>query len=313
MTVTPVETSFTSAGTRCAAWHLTASSDALAGRRGRPCVVMAHGFGATRDSGLLPFAQRFAAAGCDVLLFDYRGFGTSDGTTDPALAHDVHHLRHRADYHAAIAHARTLPGVDRERIVLWGSSYSGGHVVPVAARDGRVAAVISQGAAMDGLGALWAVVRHAGPGGLLALTGHGLRDLAGSLLRRPPHRIGVYGPPGSVAAITAPDAEAGYSSITGPSFRNTVRARAALRIPANRPVTAAPRLRAPMLVVVAARDSIAPPAAARRAAARAGAGAEVLELPCGHFDIYTGAPFERSVAAQVDFLTRTLSPAPAGT
>ncbi|GEC23350.1 alpha/beta hydrolase [Pseudonocardia saturnea] len=309
--MTPVETSFVSRGTRCAAWYLTTPSDALTGERGRPCVVMAHGFGATRDSGLLPFAQRFAAAGCDVLLFDYRGFGTSDGTRDPGLAQDVHHLRHRADYHAAIAHARTLPGVDRERIVLWGSSYSGGHVVPVAARDGQVAAVISQGAAMDGIGALWAVVRNAGPGALLALTGHGLRDVAGTLLGRPPHRIGVFGPPGSTAAITAPDAEAGYSSITGPSFRNTLRARGALRIPANRPVTAARRLRAPMLVVVAARDSIAPPAAARRAAARAGAGAEVLELGCGHFDIYTGAPFERSVAAQVSFLTRTLRADPA--
>lgn len=306
--MSPAETSFPSHGARCAAWHLPAESDALTGPRGRPCVVMGHGFGATRDSGLLPFAERFAAAGADVLVFDYRGYGASDGTDDPALAQDVHHGRHRADYRAAIAFARALPGVDRDRIVAWGSSYSGGHVVPVAAADGQVAAVISQGAAMDGLAALLEIGRYAGVGQLLTITAHAVRDIVASVSGRPPHRIPVVGPPGSLAAITAADAEDGYGTIMGPSFRNEMRARGALRIPLNRPVTAASRLRAPILVVVAGRDSIAPPAAARKVAATAGAGSEVLELECGHFDIYRGEMFERSVTAQVEFLTRILRP-----
>ena len=137
-------------GVRLSAWRFRAATDAWETAAGRPCVVMAHGFGATRDSGLLPFAERFAEAGTDVLLFDYRGFGTSEGTP----RQHVSHRRHRQDYHAAIAYARNLDGVDPERIVAWGSSYSGGHVVAVAAADPRVAAVISQGAAMDGFGSL---------------------------------------------------------------------------------------------------------------------------------------------------------------
>ncbi|MCX6463523.1 MAG: alpha/beta fold hydrolase [Pseudonocardiales bacterium] len=296
------DTAFDSHGTRCEAWSLRAGTDALTGPRGRPCVVMGHGFGATRDAGLLPFAERFAAAGADVLVFDYRGYGTSAGTP----RQDVDHRRHRQDYHAAIAHARGLDGVDPERIVLWGSSYSGGHVVPVAAADGRVAAVVSQGAAMDGLAALLEIGRYAGIGQLLRLTGHALRDIAGAVAGRGPHLIPVVGPPGSLAAITAEGAETGYRSIMGPTFRNEMCARGALRIPLNRPVTAAARLRAPILVVVAAGDTIAPPAAVRAVAARAGAGAEVLELDCGHFDIYTGEMFARSAAAQVTFLERTL-------
>lgn len=296
------ETGFDSHGTRCGAWYLRAGSDALTGERGRPCVVMGHGFGATRDAGLLPFAERFAAAGADVLLFDYRGYGTSDGTP----RQDVAHLRHRQDYHSALAHARGLDGVDPDRIVLWGSSYSGGHVVPVAAKDGQVAAVISQGAAMDGLAALLEIGRYAGIGQLLKLTAHGLRDVVGSLLGRAPHLIPVVGPPGTLAAITAEGAETGYRAIMGPTFRNEMCARGALIIPLNRPVTAAKRLRAPILLVVAADDNIAPPAAVRAVAAKAGAGAEVLELPSGHFDIYYGEMFERSVAAQVEFLQRTL-------
>jgi len=168
---------FDSHGTRCEAWHLPASTDVLSTADGRPVVVMAHGFGATRDSGLLPFAERFAAAGLDVVLFDYRGFGTSD-VPPGRPRQDVDHRRHREDYHAAVAHARGLAGVDPERVVLWGSSYSGGHVVAVAAADTRVAGLVSQGAAMDGVRALRCVQQVSGTGKGASLTVAGLRDLA---------------------------------------------------------------------------------------------------------------------------------------
>ena len=75
---------------------------------------MAGGFGATRDSGLLPFAEAFAAAGLDVLLFDYRTFGASTGET----RHIVDWRRHREDYASAIRFARRLRSVDPDRIVL---------------------------------------------------------------------------------------------------------------------------------------------------------------------------------------------------
>ncbi|WP_285652577.1 alpha/beta fold hydrolase [Actinomycetospora sp. NBRC 106375] len=285
-------------GVRLAAWHVPATTEDLRGPGGRPCVVMAHGFGATRDSGLLPFAERFAAAGAEVVVFDYRGFGASEG--EPRQL--VDHRRHREDYHAAIARARAIEGVDPDRIVLWGSSYSGGHVVAVAARDTRIAGVISQGAAMDGLAAVAEILRYAGPRQLLKVSAHAVRDAVGSLVGAPPHLVGVVGPPGATAAITAADAEPGYGAITGPTFRNEMPARGILAIPFNRPVADASRLRCPMLVVVAAADSIAPPAAVRAAARRAGGPVEVLELDCGHFDIYVGEAFATSVAAQVAFL-----------
>ena len=291
-------------GLRLAAWHLEATTDALEGSGGRPCVVMAHGFGATRDSGLLPFAERFAAAGADVVLFDYRGFGASEGTPRRL----VDHRHHREDYHAAIARARALDGVDPDRIVLWGSSYSGGHVLPVAVRDGRIAALISQGAAMDGLGAVAEIVRYAGLGQLLRLSGHALRDLAGAALGRRPHRVAIMGAEGARAAITSPDALDGYGAIIGPEFRNDMPARGILTIPFNRPVTAAAGVRCPAMFVVAGADAIAPPAAVRTAAARTAGPVEVLDLDCGHFDIYVGEAFATSAAAQVVFLERYLAP-----
>lgn len=290
---------FDSHGTRCSAWHFPAADDTLAGPGGRPCVVMAHGFGATKDAGLEPFAERFAAAGSDVLVFDYRGYGTSDG--EPRQ--DVHHLRHREDYHSAVAAARALEGVDPDRIVVWGSSYSGGHVIAVAAQDPRIAGVVSQGAAMDGLAAVLLILRYAGPLQLLRLTAHALRDVAGSLLRRPPHLIPVVGPPGSLAAITPDGAEAGYRHIMGPTFRNEMRARGILPILWNRPVRFASRVTAPTMLVLATEDDVAPPGAVRTVADRLGGPVQVESFDVGHFDIYVGETFEKSVAAQVAFLS----------
>lgn len=165
---------FTSHGVTCAAWHLPASTDAFAGEAGRPCIVLGHGFGGTRDTGLLAYAEAFAAAGIDAFVFDYRGFGASAG--EPRQ--NVGFRRQRQDYHAAIDTARHLPGVDPGRIVLWGTSYSGGHVIAVAAQDKRVTAVVSMNPATDGFAALVQIARYAGVSQLVRAAGQPGTDCA---------------------------------------------------------------------------------------------------------------------------------------
>ena len=185
-------------------------------------MVLAHGFGGTVDSGLLPFAERFAAAGVDALAFDYRHFGASDGEPRQLLSIP----RQLEDYAAAIAFARSLEGVDPDRIVVWGSSYSGGHVVAVAVADGRVAAVISQVPAMDGSAALLNLARYAGAGRLARLVLAGLRDLVASLRGLRARDDPAWSArPAASAVMTTPDAEPGYRAIAGPSWRNEVAAR----------------------------------------------------------------------------------------
>jgi cephalosporin-C deacetylase-like acetyl esterase len=296
------EITFTSHGTRCGAWHLVAATDQLTIDGRRPCVVMAHGFGGTRDTALLPYAEGFAAAGLDVLVFDYRGFGTSEG----APRQRVSYRRQREDYHAAIAAARALPGVDPARIVLWGTSYSGGHVVPVAVADGRIAAILSLTPAMDGLAALAAIARRH-PTALLPLVGHGLRDAVRALLGRRPHHLPVVGAPGSTAMITARGGLEGYQALAGPTWRNEVCARVALEVAFNRPTAAVSRLRTPILVQIGDHDAVAPPTAAHAAAAKAGRYAQVRTYPLDHFDVYDGPWQERILADQVGFLTAALT------
>ncbi len=294
---------FASGGERCAGVHLVGEGSAFAGPDGRrPCVVLAHGFAGTVDSGLMPYAERFAAAGIDALAFDYRHFGASGG--EPRQLVSI--PRQLEDYAAAIAFARTLPEVDPGRIAVWGSSYSGGHVVPVAVADGHVAAVIAQTPAMDGIATLVNVARYAGPAHLGRLVLAGLRDLLAGARHQPPVPIGVVGPPGSLAAMTSPDSEAGYLAIAGESWRNEVPARIMLRAGTYRPGLQADRLPCPMLVQIADRDAIAPPKAAQAAVWLATGRGEARTYPIGHFDVYVGAPFERAVADQLHFLGRHL-------
>jgi dienelactone hydrolase len=299
------EVAFDSGGTRCAGIHLAGEGAEFASVEGlRPCVVLAHGFGGTVDSGLLPYAERFAAAGLHALAFDYRHFGASDGEPRQLLS-----VREQLeDYAAAIAHARSLPGVDPERIAVWGSSYSGGHVVPVAVADGRVAAAIAQTPAMDGLTAVLNVARYAGVAHLLRLVAVGIRDQLAAMRGERPVMLAVVGPPGSAAAMTTPDAQPGYERIAGERWRNEVAARIMLRAGSYRPGLQADRLPCPILVQIADRDSVAPVKAAQDAVWRATGRGEMRTYPIEHFDVYTGAPFERAIADQLHFLRRHLAP-----
>jgi uncharacterized protein len=294
--------SFPSHGETCAAWHLVGEGKAFAGADGRPCVVMAHGFGGTKDSGLLPFAEAMAEAGLDVLLFDYRGFGESSG--EPRQF--AWPPRHREDYGAAIEFARGLDGVDPERIVLWGTSWSGGHVVYAAAADPRIAAVISQSPDVDGLATLTQIRRYAGLGHQVRLSWVGLQDAVRMVRGQEPLMIGTVGRPGELAGMTSEDSEPGMRAIAGPTWQNEVTGRAVFAEWTNRAITRMDQLRCPILVQIADRDSIVPSAACRAAAWRAKGRVEVREYPCAHFDIYLTWR-EQAIADQLHFLTRHLA------
>lgn len=270
------------------------------------CVVMAHGLGGLRTAGLAPYAERFAAAGHAVLVFDYRHFGASDGTPRQLVSVP----RQLADWAAALAFARRQAGVDPRRVALWGSSFSGGHVLVTAARDAQVAALCAQGPMMDGLAATLNIARYAGIGQLLRLAGCGLRDAVAALRGQAPVMLPLVGAPGTLATMSTPDAEPGYRAIVGPDWINAICARFALTLAFYRPVAWARRVRCPALLIVA-DDSVAPADAALRTARRLGPRCELHQWPCGHFDLYRGEPFERGVALQLDFLQCALRAAPA--
>ena len=299
--MTRAEVSFGSRGATCRAWRYT--PDGSGDGQLRPCVVMAHGFGATRDASLEPYAERFAAAGMHVLLFDYRHFGASDG--EPRQLLSVR--RPLQDYEAAVHFAHALSGVDANRVAVWGTSFSGGHALVTAATVPGVAAAVCQCPMMDGLAAVMNILKYAGLGQLLRLTGHGLWDVAKASFGRA-HYVPTVGKPGTLAVMTSDDADEGYRKLAPPGFRFEVTARIGLTAGLYRPVRYASRVRCPVLVQVCERDSVAPVTSAEQVIRLLGSRSEAQRYPIGHFEPYFGAHFERSVSDQLAFLQRHLRP-----
>lgn len=301
MTMQRNDVTIPSAGEQLAAWVYEPEH----GEQRIPCVVMAHGFSATRRDGLPAYAERFAAAGFGVVLFDYRGFGESGGAPRQVISI----RRQQEDYAAAVAYARRQAWIDPSQIAVFGSSFSGGHAVDTASRDSAIAAVVVQAPFADGI----AQLRITPPGTALRMTVDGLRDLWADARGRPPVMIPVAGPPGSYAVLTAREAEPGFASILGEDSRwqNAVGARVMLFLGMWRPVRTAAKVACPMLVCICDGDETTPPAPAERLGRNAPRG-ELVHYPIGHFDIYTGEHFEVAVADQVAFLQRVLKPVQAG-
>jgi len=286
-------------GTRCAAWHYP-------GRNGA-CVIMAGGFAVTKEPGTDLFAKRFWDAGFSVLAFDYRHLGESGGRP-----RQVVRIREQlADWDAAIGFAARLPEVDAARLAIWAFSASGGYVLPLAARDPRLAAAIAQTPNIDNLAASRNAAHFQKPAAMLRLTARGLLDAAGSLAGRPPRLVPLGGRPGTVAVLTTPDSgDSGAALNPGgryPDWQQEVAARSALRLGLWRPGRWAARVRRPLQVVVCDDDRSALPGPAVRAARRA-PGAELVGLPGGHYAPFLDA-HEQAVAAELAFLRRHLLPA----
>lgn len=286
-----VDVRFASGPDACAAWLY---EPAPAEPRG-PVIVMAHGLGAVKEMRLDAFAERFAAEGYRVLVFDYRHFGESGG--EPRELLDIG--RQLDDWAAALHYVRSLPQVDPQRIVLWGTSFSGGHVIEVAHRDGPVAAVISQCPFTDGFASL----RTLGVHSLLKISVLAVRDVVRTLRGRDPVRVALTGSHGGAALMTAEDADSGYRALrpAGLQHRDKVAARIALRIPFYYPGRAAAQLECPALFCVARKDRITPARSTIWHVRKARRG-RITRYEAGHFDLYVEPWFGEVVADQIAFL-----------
>ncbi|WP_293003976.1 alpha/beta fold hydrolase [Mycobacterium sp.] len=285
---------FNSGSDRISAWLYRPDGDG-----DTPLLVMAHGLGGVRTMRLDAFAERFAAAGYACLVFDYRNFGDSEGAPRQVL--DV--KMQLQDWTVAAAFARTLPGIDPRRIGLWGTSFSGGHVIATAARVPGIAAVVSQCPFTDSVASLGAI----NPLVSARLTALATRDIVASRFGGNPVMVKTAGLPGEVALMTAPDAYPGFLKLVpdGVELRNEVAARIGVKLLAYRPGRLAAKVPCPILFCICESDTVAPSGPTRRYAATAPHG-EIKLYPEGHFDIYVGDAFERVVADQLEFLQRVL-------
>ena len=134
-----------------------------------PAIVMGQGWAGSHVS-IEKYAAAFANHGLVAMTIDYRGWGNSSGhvrlisPVDMGGGMEKDETRHtiienatvwvkrtkldardqQDDYRNAISFIQGEPGVDLDRIGVWGSSYAGGNSVAVAGQDARVKAIAIQ-------------------------------------------------------------------------------------------------------------------------------------------------------------------------
>lgn len=276
-----------------------------------PVVILAPGLAGTKEGPLETFAQHFAEQGFAALAIDFRTFGGSEGlprhNTDPRMQ--------VADYLATVAHvrARMADVVDAERIVLWGTSFSGA-AAACAAKQAHPQAVI--------LNAPY-IGKPATPPNLLQMAGYVLLLIAEKFgdamarvlrIRLKPAYITAYGLPGEHAFGGSAQCPSRHTGETGHPFwralpdtyrggwRNLMLVRALAHLDAIDPAEAIRTAGQPTLIVAATQDDMIAIRDIRHVCKAAPANVTLAEFDAGHFDVYVAPTLAPNLARQTDFL-----------
>lgn len=246
-----------------------------------PAVLLSHGFACVRTMRNVPeVAQALVDAGIAALTLDFRFLGESPG--EPRQT--VSPFHQRQDLHNALTWLSEHPQIDADRLGIWGTSYSGGHVLQVAAFDRRVKAVVSQVPATD----LFRQIRQAP----LAHRARYDELIAADRLAR------FRGLPAKTMKLAAPEGEA---SLFGPSsfpwiarnvsehatFRNEVTLASLEEFVQFDPVNYIEAISPTALLFITARqDRLVSPELLRQAFERAGEPKKLLTVEGSHYDVY---------------------------
>jgi pimeloyl-ACP methyl ester carboxylesterase len=270
-----------------------------------PVVVMAHGLSAVKEMYLDEYARVFAQAGLHVLVFDHRNFGDSDGRP----RQEIDPVAQNRDYRHAITYVTTRSEIDPARIGVWGSSFSGGHALSVAAIDRRVRAVVAQVPFVSGHGNLSRLVRA---DYLPLFRSRFHADRRARFDGGDPEMVAVVDPDPS-AAVVLPSADSWeWFSRTAkeraPSWRNEITLRSVEMLGEYEPQAWIHRISpTPLLMIVAENDVVAPSELAFEAYERAREPKQLVIAPGGHFGAYTGPGFELTAGAARDHFVRHLA------
>lgn len=282
----------TTDGTTLRGWHY------LPGAGRHPTIVFAHGFSAVKEMYLDTYAESFLQAGFASVVYDNRNFGASDGEPrqeiDPWLQ-----IR---DYSDAITFARSLDTTHVDRIGIWGASYSGGHVLAVAAIDRRVRCVVSQAPVISG----WQNFRRLVRADFLAPLRDGLhadRDSRGSG-GEPAMLPVVAEDPMAPSALPTADAYRWFTataSARAPGWRNEVTMRTIEYGFGYEPGAYIEHISpTPLLMIVATNDHLTVSDLAIAAYQRAHEPKRLVLMPCGHFDVYVDV-FDQSAGSACEW------------
>ncbi len=258
-------------------------------------IVMAHSLAAERSFGLAVFAKRFASAGYAVVIFDYRYFGGSTGKPRGLVS-----IRQQLlDWENVLQQVQKRRDVNTRRIVLWGTSLSGGHVLTLASKCQSIQAVIAQAPFVDGSESLKLYPKKY----LSKVSTIVAKDYMSKQLGREPQTIPVVSET-EACCLASPDSYAGYLSLVPPHVDRIVAipARIMFSLTRYRPILEARKITVPVFLLAATQDQLVPIEVTRLCATNLSPFVQYHEFPIGHFDIYHGQWCEKNITMQINFL-----------
>ena len=112
--------------------------DDLGSGQRRGAVLLCHGYTGVKDLYLPDNARALNQAGYVAMVFDYKGWGDSEGPRSRLAPYS-----RVADVQAAMTYLGLQPEVDADKIGLYGPSYGGATVAWVGAVDPRARCIVS--------------------------------------------------------------------------------------------------------------------------------------------------------------------------
>jgi fermentation-respiration switch protein FrsA (DUF1100 family) len=256
------------------------------------------------EMALDDYAEIFCKGGFAVLVYDHRNWGASDGEPRGEI---VPHEQIQ-DYRDAITFSLTLPAVDKNRIGIWGSSYSGGHVIVVGAIDRRVKCVASQ---VPFLGGFETTRRLVAPLALNGLRQAFEADRMARFQGEPPQRLPVVpAEPNGAAILVHEPARVFFMNMVdrAPTWKNEATLRSAEFFVDYEPLPFLSQIGpTPLLMVLTTQDTIVPTDIALKAYNQnALEPKKLVMVPGEHFDIYSGEGFDISSQAELEWFQKWL-------
>lgn len=258
-------------------------------------IVMAHGLAGLRHFKLILFAKRFAQAGYAVVLFDYRYWGGSTGTPRELVSLS----EQQRDWQTVVHYLKSQKSLSNRKMVLWGTSLSGGYVLTLASKLKNIDAVIAQVPYVDGNETAKNYPIQYYPKALKISS----QDYMGAKVGLSSKTLPVVSPD-SLCIMPTQDCYHGLMSIVHPDYywSGEIPARVFFHLMRYRPILTVRSIHIPVLFIAAKKDHWIPIASSREAATNIAPFVDYHEWEMAHFDIFHEPWLEKAISTQLEFL-----------
>lgn len=261
-----------------------------------PVIILCHGFCGIQEILLPDYAEAFTQAGFATVTFDYRGFGASGGERGrlvPSMQIE--------DILSVVEWVKNQPGLDAERIGLWGTSYGGCHVFGAAANNADIKCIVSQLAFANGETLVTGKMSEQEKQDFVAM------------LNRMAEKQKATGKEmfvGLTRVLSDEESKAFFEThkTRYPAMDIKIPFLTVLETLKYKPEDNAARVSCPTLVVVAGADTVNPPEQGRALFDAVSAQHKhfCVEEGARHYDMYSGQHFEHNIKTQINWFREYL-------